>query len=90
MVKDQGPPPSLDFRIDASRLSKRPEQLAALLESALQREFPEVLDIIEITHVPNTPVVTLKGLEKLEEKTAKRLAYRARAVFKDFMISPWY
>jgi hypothetical protein len=90
MVKDQDSPPSLDFRIDASSGSKRPEQLAALLESALRREFPGALDIVEIVQVPNTPVVSLTSLEKLEATTAKRLAHKARAVFNDFMISPWY
>ena len=89
MVKDQDAPPSLDFPIDRS-LSKRPDQLAALLDSALRREFPEALDIVEIAQLPNPPVVSLRGLEKLEESAAKRLAHRARAVFNDFMISPWY
>ena len=37
MVKDQDSPPSLDFQIDASSPSKRPEQFAALLDSALRR-----------------------------------------------------
>ena len=90
MVEDQDPPPSLDFRIDASGSSKQPPQLAALLDSALRREFPEALDIVEIVQEPETLVVSLKGLEKLEDETAKRLAHRARAVFNDFMISPWY
>ena len=89
MVRDQDLPPSLDFSIDSS-LSKRPDQLAALLDSALRREFPEALDIVEIAHAPNTTVVSLRGLEKLEDDTAKRLAHSARAVFNDFMISPWY
>ncbi len=89
MVRDQDLPPSLDFSIDNS-LSKRPDQLAALLDSALRREFPEALDIVEIVQAPDTPMVSLRGLEKLEDETAKRLAHRARAVFNDFMISPWY
>ncbi len=89
MVQDQNLPPSLEFPID-SRLSKRPEQLAALLDSALRREFPEALDIVEIAQAPNPPVVSLKGLEKLDNDAAKRLTHIARAVFNDFMISPWY
>ena len=89
MVKDPDPPPSLDFPI-ANRLSKRPDQLAALLDSALRREYPEALDIIEIAQAPDPPTVSLRGLEKLEDKTAKRLTHTARAVFNDFMISPWY
>ena len=90
MVKDQDSPPSLDFQIDASSPSKRPEQFAALLDSALRREFPEALDVVEIAQVPNPPGVSLRGLEKLEEDAAKRLTHAARAVFNDFMISPWY
>ena len=38
MVEDQDPTPSLDFPINSS-LSKRPDQIATLLDSALQREF---------------------------------------------------
>ena len=90
MVKDQDSLPSLDFQIDASSPSKRPEQFAALLDSALRREFPEALDVVEIAQVPHPPGVCLRGLEKLEENAAKRLTHAARAVFNDFMISPWY
>ena len=90
MAEDPDSPPALDFLIDASGSSKQPQQLAALLDSALQREFPEALDIVEIVQAPDTPMVSLRGLEKLEDETAKRLAHRARAVFNDFMISPWY
>ena len=67
MVQDPDPPPSLDFPID-SRLSKRPDQLAALLDSALRREYPEALDIVEIAQAPDPPMVSLRGLEKLEDK----------------------
>ena len=82
MVEDQDPPPGLDFRIDASSPSKQPPQLAALLDSALQREFPEALGTVEIVQASDTPMVSLTGLEKLEDETAKRLAHRARAVFR--------
>ena len=82
-------PPSLDFRINGSRL-KRPEQLVALLDSALRREFPEALDLVEIAQAPHPPVVSLRGLERLEEDIAQRLTLRARAVFNNFMVSPWY
>ena len=89
MVQDQNLPPSLDFPIDSSR-SKRPEQLVALLDSALRRKFPEALDLLEIAQVPNPPAVSLRGLEKLDEDVVKRLTHTARGVFNDFMISPWY
>ena len=59
MVEDQDPTPSLDFPINSS-LSKRPDQLATLLDSALQREFPEALDIVEIAQVSN-PSYTKNG-----------------------------
>ena len=90
MAERENQPLYVDFNLDPTSVSKRPEQLAALLERALQQEFPESLDIIEIWHQPNTPVVSLKNLEKLEEHTAKNLARRAQAVFHDFMDSPWY
>ena len=62
MVQDQDSLPSLDFQIDASSRSKRPEQFAALLDSALRREFPEALDVVEIAQVPYPPGVCLRGL----------------------------
>ncbi len=61
MAEDPDSPPALDFLIDASGSSKQPQQLAALLDSALQREFPEALDIVEIAHAPNTTVVSLEA-----------------------------
>ncbi len=55
MVENRDAPPSLGFPIDASSPSKRPEQLAALLDSAMRREFPEARDIAEIVQVPTLP-----------------------------------
>ena len=88
----EGPaqPPTVDFTLDPSRPSKSPEQLVSLLESALQREFPEAFDIVDIWHEPGEPLVSVRNLEKLDEKTAQNLAHRARGVFNDFMTSPWY
>ena len=90
MPKQQDTLPSLDFELDPSSPSKRPEQFVILLERALGQEFPEALEIIDIWHAPGKPLVSVRNLEKLDEPTAKDLAHRARGVFNDFMTSPWY
>ena len=90
MANRQDTPPSLDFHLDPSSPSKRPEQLVILLERALGQEFPGTLEIIDIVHAPGNPLVSVRNLEKLDEPTAKDLAHRARGVFNDFMTSPWY
>ena len=90
MPERQGQPPTVDFTLDPSSPSKQPEQLVSLLESALRREFPEALEIVDIWHAPGEPVVSVRNLEKLDERTAKNLAHRARGVFNEFMTSPWY
>ena len=81
---------TVDFKLDPTSPSKRPEQLATMLERALRQEFPESLDVIEISRSPDKSGVSLKNLEKLEEDTAKHVAQRARELFDDFMNSPWY
>ena len=83
-------PSTVDFTLEPSSPSKRPEQLVSLLESALQREFPKALGIVDIWHEPGEPLVSVRNLEKLDEQTAKTLAHRARGVYNDFMTSPWY
>ena len=90
MGEDKGQSKSVDFTLDPRSPSKRPEQLAALLEQALRREFPESLAIVEISHAPQTPVVSLRNLEQLEAETSKALTHRARVIYNEFMISPWY
>ena len=90
MTNRQNTPPSLDSQLDPSSPSKRPEQLVILLERALEQEFPEALEIIDIWHAPGKPLVSVRNLEKLDEPTAKNLAHRVRGVFNDFMTSPWY
>ena len=90
MPQQQDQPPTVEFTLDPSSPSKRPEQLITLLESALQREFPEAFEIVDIRHTPGEPVVSIGALEKLDPLIAKSLAHRARAVFNDFMTSPWY
>ena len=78
MAKQQDTLPSLDFELDPSSPSKRPEQFVILLERALGQEFPEALEIIDIWHAPGKPLVSVRNLEKLDEPTAKDLAHRAR------------
>lgn len=90
MPEQHDQPPTVEFTLDPTSPSKRPEQLITLLERALQREFPEALEIVDIQHTPGEPVVSIKGLEKLDTQMAKSLAHRARVVFNDFMTSPWY
>lgn len=82
--------PTVEFTLDPRGAAKRPEQLAALVESALRREFPEALDVVEVAHSPDDAVVSLRCLEKVDRATAEKLAHRARVVYNDFMISPWY
>ena len=80
----------INFNIGSASASKQPQQLVALLERTLRDEFPESLDIVEISQLEDSRVVSLKNLENLESNTVKRLVQRARAVFMDFMNSPWY
>ena len=90
MAESEDQPDTVDFNVESPSSSKQPRQLVALLERTLRQEFPGALDVIEIAHPPDTRVISLKNLDKLEPDTAKSLAQRARAVFNDFMNSPWY
>ena len=88
MGNDQGQPKTVDFTLDARTPSKRPEQLAALLEQALQREFPESGAVVEVSHTPQTSVVSLRNLEQLEEGTATALTHKARAIYNEIHDQP--
>jgi len=90
MPEQHDQPPIVEFTLDPTSPSKRPEQLITVLERTLQREFSEAFEIVDIQHTPGEPVVSIKGLEKLDTQIAKSLARRARVVFNDFMTSPWY
>ena len=90
MPERQGQPPTVEFTLDPSSPSKRPEQFVSLLERALRQEFPQALEIVDIWHAPGEPVVSIRNLEKLDEQMATHLAHRARGVFNEFMTSPWY
>ena len=82
--------PAVEFRLDPHSPSKRPEQLAGLVESALRREFPAAAEIVEVVHSADDAAVSLRNLEQVDSATAEKLAHRARVVYNDFMISPWY
>ena len=82
--------PTVEFRLDPDSPSKRPEQLAALVESALRREFPAAAEIVEVVHAADDAAVSLRNLEQVDSITAEKLAHRARVVYNDFMINPWY
>ena len=91
MSEDQSQPSNIDFPLDPDKTpSKRPDQLARLIEETLKREFPDALAVVEISHDSQASVVSLSKLEQLDETTAKALAHKARGVFNEFMISPWY
>ncbi len=80
----------INFNIGSASGSKQPHQLVTLLERTLRDEFPGSLDIVEISQLEDSRGVCLKNLEKLDSNTVKRLVQKARAVFKDFINSPWY
>ena len=84
------PKPVVQFTLDPHSPSKRPEQLMTLLQSTLQREFPDAAGVVEVSLSPEDGVVSILHLDQLEEDVAATLAHRARVVFNDFMISPWY
>jgi hypothetical protein len=90
MTKRQDTPSSLDFELDPSSPSKRPDQFVILLKSTLSQEFSKTLEIIDVWREPGNPLVRVRNLEKLDELNAKDLTHRARGVFNDFMTSPWY
>jgi hypothetical protein len=90
MPEHQGQPSTVDFTLDPSSPSKRPEQFVSLLESALRREFPQAVEFVDIWHAAGDPVVSVRHLEKLDEEMATNVAHRARGVFSEFMTSPWY
>jgi len=90
-MTEQGPErPVVQFALQSQSASKRPEQLVTLLEDTLRREFPESADVVQVSHSVDDAVVHLLHLDQLEEDAAEKLAHRARAVYNDFMISPWY
>ena len=90
MPEHQGHPSTVDFTLDPSGPSKRPEHFVSLLENALRQEFPQAVGIVDVWYAPGEPVVSVRNLEKLDEQMAANVAHRARGVFNEFMTSPWY
>ena len=82
--------PSVQFELDPNTAGKRPDQLVSLLRRTLQQEFPDEIEQIEVTFLPETAVVSVTASETLEEKAAARILRRAQSVFNEFVTSPWY
>ena len=83
-------PPAVELKLPSRGAAKRPEQLAALLESTLQREFPAAAALIEVACLPDGATVAVRKLDQVDERTAQKLSRRARIVYNEFLISPWY
>ena len=83
-------PPAVEFTLPPRGAAKRPEQLAAMLENTLRQEFPGAAALIEVACLPDGATVAVRNLDQLDEPTARKLARRARGVYNDFLISPWY
>ncbi len=83
-------PPAVELTLPPRGAAKRPEQLAALLESTLRREFPDAAALIEVACLPDGATVAVRNLDQVDERTARKLGRRAHVVYNDFLISPWY
>ena len=95
MTKDGGSPaqpdpPEVAFKLPPRGASKRPEQLAALLESTLRREFPGAVESLEIACLEDGATVAVRNLDQLDEDVARKLARRAEVLCNELLISPWY
>lgn len=86
----QPEPPEVRFTLPPRGAAKRPDQLAAMLESTLRREFPEAAGSIEIACLEDGATVALRKLDQLDADVARKLARRAHVVCNEFLISPWY
>ena len=80
----------LVFQVDWTGAGKRPDQLVTLLTRTLRQEFPETEEPLAVTHDPETNVVAVSGLDGLDDPLAKQVTHRARAIYNEFMTSPWY
>lgn len=81
---------TVEFELDASSATKRPEQLYNLLDRMVRKEFPDFVDIVQVVHAVGDSTVRLTNLETLDEAVAKEVAHRARGIYNDFVTSPWY
>lgn len=95
MTTDSGAPPAADppevaLALPARGAAKQPQQLATLLENTLRQEFPEAAALIEVACLPDQATVVVRNLDRIDPPTARKLARRARLVYNEFLISPWY
>ena len=90
MTEQTGSSEAVEFTLDSGSPNKRPEQLSNMLDRMLRQEFPAVADLVEVVQTPGDAVVSVLNLEKIEEAVAKKVAHRARAVYNEFVTSPWY
>ena len=90
MTEPPPKPPIAEFAVDPNSPSKRPEQLVSLLVRVLGQEFPEAFARLEVVHADGTEVVTVAQRDDVGEEVVKEVAHRARAVYGEFVTSPWY
>jgi len=90
MNQTTGPSKNVEFQLDSGSATKRPEQLYNLLDRMVRQEFPEIVDVVQVVHAADESKVSLTNLEPLDEAVAKEVAHRARAIYNDFVTSPWY
>ena len=83
-------PSEVAFTLPPRGAAKRPEQLAALLESTLRREFSDAAKLLEVACLPDGATVALRNLDSVDAQTAQKITRRARVVCNEFLISPWY
>ena len=86
----QADPPAVELKLPSRGAAKRPEQLAALLESTLRREFPGGGGADRGGLPADGATVAVRNLDQVDDRTARKLARRARGVYNEFLISPWY
>lgn len=90
MTENEGTSDSVEFTLDTNSPNKRPEQLCSQLDRMLARDFPAALEFVEVVHASGDRVVSIVNLGKLDKVAARDVARRARAIYNEFVTSPWY
>jgi len=55
----------------------------------LREGFSAVAELVEVVHTPGEAVVRLVDLGRIDDAAGK-VAHRVRAVYSEFVTSPWY